>query len=406
MDIISDNDKFIIFYIVITYAIDMRSVMTFSLISKMSLSVVSNHFKQFMIDYIKNKKMFNNFHDCLSIPVHIWYSLLKKMKIDDHECLMHYDNISFNNQSLLNNINYDNNYWPIRKMLIDIKTNLFEDILKMRELRSIKTFFNIPHSQYLDNINQCNNLTHLRLYTCDLNWFPLVICDLKNLKELLISTFNFTSIPNDLINLINLETFALFHGKAFTKFPRIICDVKSLRRLTIEDCYVATIPNKIYKLQKLEYLNMKNNDLKTFPSSVTNMPKLKTIKLQNNKFATFPDTFQQIILAPDTKIKMDYNRLAHITTKYVFTKSQIFDIILKVLYYSYVINITSWVVVSIKERHFVEYQSYHFDINYLINPYVFNEKTMRIIINKNSDVYNDMHNMIIALLRSLATASW
>ena len=414
MDIISDNDKHIIFSIVLLYANNIKSIISFSMVSKISLNMINQEFKQFKDDYNKNKRKCEAFFDHLSIPIHIWYKLLEKMEIDRHE-LPKFDYEELGKHDLLNDMNYDKNYWPIKKIQIYHKIDFLEDLSKMRELRSIEMCLKFPHMGYLDDIKLCNKLTHLKLYSCGLNSFPSIICDLKSLKEIIITEFYFTNIPNNINKLTNLETLTLLCGLNCAKFPRAIYDIGNLKRLTINDWNIVTIPNKICKLQKLEYLSMERNKLNTFPLSIVNMPKLKTIIITGNKFTIFPDAFQQMVLTSDTKINMNHNLLTHVTTKYVFTKTQIVNKLCSTLSDSCTFNITSWIIVSVKYDDYDDHV-----VNYLINPCVFNDKTLRSKINVIYDVYhhpNDMvddmcemldviHDMVDDLLRTCATAKW
>src|SRR5579863_1672909 len=125
----------------------------------------------------------------------------------------------------------------------------------------------MERERYLDDLSFCGKLTNLTLNNCDLEHFPLVICDLKNLRELSIDKSHIKLVPSDVIKLVNLESFTLTRCKKFIKFPQQICKLKCLKRLTFRNCGIKKIPNKIYKLQNLEHLCLSNNKLETLPSS-------------------------------------------------------------------------------------------------------------------------------------------
>lgn len=335
-----------------------------------------------------------------------WYSLLEKIKFDNDELKMLNVNDYCEGYSdckrLSNMLDYDNNFWPIKKMRINYKTSRLHDISKMEELKSLELCFDIPCIRYLDDVKLCNKLTCLKLYSCILDRFPSVICDLINLEELTIVHFYFWSIPNDMIKLINLETLILAHGLKFEKIPLVLCKIKSLKKLIINSCKIVTIPNLIYKLQKLEYLCMDDNILDSLPSSLIKMQKLKTMRFNDNNFMTLPDVLQQMILTPDVKIDMNHNFIKCVPTKYTFTKEEFFDIVSSILSGSCTISITTWIVIRVDHSYTDEHDKSYTHVNYLINPCVFNVKTMNTFMHP----YYDVNMLIDKLLGSFATAKW
>ena len=145
---INDNDKLIIFYIMILYAVDMRSIVYFSLVSTISFKMVNDHFKRFKNDYMNHKINFRDFYDPPSIPINTWYDILDELNNKHTKNA----NLSINEQSDIFNIYdklyYDEEYWPIKNMCVYMKTLSFNKILKMRELRDLYLDFNVPNVRF------------------------------------------------------------------------------------------------------------------------------------------------------------------------------------------------------------------------------------------------------------------
>ena len=176
MNIISDNDKCLIFSLILLYANDARSVIIFSMVSKISCNMIKNHFKKFRKDCKENDHLFVDFYDHLSIPINVWYALLEKITIDKKYSYTQYfydyrggiTNFSYEHKK-----NYDKNFWPIKKLSINDEIDLCV-LSKMRELRSLDLHFNIPNLNDLNGIKLCNKLTSLKLHHCnDIDTFPV-----------------------------------------------------------------------------------------------------------------------------------------------------------------------------------------------------------------------------------------
>ena len=86
---------------------------------------------------------------------------------------------------------------------------------------------------------------------------PNEICNLKNLKELLLVNNRLKKVPNCL-NRINLKTLDLSDN------PEINLDnivkINSLEELSLNGCYLKQLPVEITNLKKLKILGLSNND--------------------------------------------------------------------------------------------------------------------------------------------------
>ncbi|MBI3511721.1 MAG: leucine-rich repeat domain-containing protein [Bacteroidetes bacterium] len=88
--------------------------------------------------------------------------------------------------------------------------------------------------------------------------------ELKNLKYLELSYFNFDD------------------------FPMGICCLDKLKGLAIGVSFADTIPEEISRMKSLEVLMVRVNNLKTLPASIAEMDSLTVLDLANNLFTDIP----------------------------------------------------------------------------------------------------------------------
>src|SRR5579863_8724625 len=320
------SDINIVFYLVILYAVDMRSIMTFSIISKLSRYTINKccALTTFTSDYKNNHKYLSIFHDMLSIPMYVCYELFEQFKIEQKslDMLDYYDcnQKDIDNFIITHHFNY-NELWPIKKLCIgDVQDDLYDKIEEMHELKILDIRCAAPLS---NKFGYYDKLVKLKLFSPDIDHLPESICDLHNLESLSIIDIRFEVIPNCINKLTKLKKLKLIIGP-IVKIPLAMCNMTCLEMLVLRGNRINTIPNKIYKLQNLEIIDMCDNDLKSLPSSIIKMSRLKTILLNGNYFRSFPTVLQQIIPTPDLHIKMFSNYFETIQTREI-TKQQFIE---------------------------------------------------------------------------------
>ena len=115
-----------------------------------------------------------------------------------------------------------------------------------------------------------------------------VICKLKNLKELDLDEFNFTYLPDELANLQGLEILKLTINE-FSNFPKVVCKLKNLKSLDLSACELTSLPDELENLQKLENLDLGSNAFKDFPKTLCKLKSLKELYLSNCGLSAVPD---------------------------------------------------------------------------------------------------------------------
>ncbi|KAF7121445.1 hypothetical protein RHSIM_Rhsim13G0019600 [Rhododendron simsii] len=99
---------------------------------------------------------------------------------------------------------------------------------------------------------------------------------------------NLSSLPNEVGNLISLETLNLGKNKLRT-LPDSICNLTRLVKLNLSKCDVSHLPGEIGRLISLERLDLPQNNLLTLPDSFCNLVSLRHLNLGDYNLSHLPD---------------------------------------------------------------------------------------------------------------------
>lgn len=108
--------------------------------------------------------------------------------------------------------------------------------------------------------------------------FPAAICDYPDIKTIRAINIGFTSLPECMGVLVNLE------------------------KLLISSNDFTTLPDVFGSMKKLEVLDISNNNLKVIPPSIFTLTGLKKITVSGNEFSD-ADLRKLAVTFPDAKIK-------------------------------------------------------------------------------------------------------
>ena len=188
---------------------------------------------------------------------------------------------------------------------------LFEEFEQYPALKSLK------HLKWL-------NLTSQRLYT-----FPKVIADYYNKLEYLDVSYNgISSLPENIGNLVELDTLILYnnqYGQELPSLPNSFGDLKSLKYLDLSDMYVKNIPESFGNLTNLVFLNLENNVIEKLPDTFGNLTNLKTLRgpwiLQEvpasfSKLEALEFCFLSVYKDGATYLPSDFGNLSNLETFY------------------------------------------------------------------------------------------
>jgi len=167
----------------------------------------------------------------------------------------------------------------------ELTEEIFNEICKLTHLKVIFfeecTFTTIPES-----IENLINLNSLMLLNCKLFELPTVITKLVKLTRLSISNNKLITLPKDFDRLINLESLDISYNP-FAEIPRSILALKKLRELDISYLPVKEF-SFLAELPSLEELSLNGSRVSEFVFDFTKLKKLKGIELSNNNFTEFP----------------------------------------------------------------------------------------------------------------------
>lgn len=149
-------------------------------------------------------------------------------------------------------------------------------ILKQHHLTQLPANFSAVHT------GLPTSLATLDLSHNHFSSFPLVVCDLKELKELHLDHNTISHLPEQLSNLTKLETLGLKSNK-LQALPVCVCSLMSLRSLNAEDNEIEVVPSEICQLQQLRTLYLKCNRIPQLPLRITELPNLEELHLSNNR---------------------------------------------------------------------------------------------------------------------------
>ncbi|KAG5514369.1 hypothetical protein RHGRI_035695 [Rhododendron griersonianum] len=142
---------------------------------------------------------------------------------------------------------------------------------------------------YLPNeVGNLISLETLDLGKNKLRTLPDSICNLTRLKKLYLSDCDVSHLPNEIGRLVTLKTLIL-EGNSLLTLPDSICNLTRLEELNLSECDVSHLPGEIGRLISLKSLNLRQNNLLTLPDSFCNLAFLSDLDLKDCNLSHLPD---------------------------------------------------------------------------------------------------------------------
>nr|XP_023025508.1 leucine-rich repeat-containing protein 47-like [Leptinotarsa decemlineata] len=149
------------------------------------------------------------------------------------------------------------------------------------------------------------------------------IFQLVGLNYLNISETNLFHVPDEIENLINLQSLVL-HSNDLKTINKNITKLSKLKMLDLSRNAIQTIPEGFADLP-LASLNLSFNELESFPSFMKNN-KLTILDLSYNKLKEFPDICSEELINL-SELKLIGNEIQEISNKiYLLSALKVFDI--------------------------------------------------------------------------------
>ena len=171
-----------------------------------------------------------------------------------------------------------------------------------------------------DGFSGLNELTELNLGLNKLPGLPISVTQLVKLTKLDISLNDVSVVPLQVASLVNLEELNLM-GNFFNKpekklkaLPNEICQLKNLKVLILKDNIIEVLPDCIGNLAKLEKLDLRDNLIDTLPASFTQLKNLNWLDLKANDMSRLPagfaslDHLKELNLAMNLKLDFEVEK--------------------------------------------------------------------------------------------------
>lgn len=126
----------------------------------------------------------------------------------------------------------------------------------------------------------------------DLKTLPEEVCDLPDLKYLMVDGNGLESLPENIGKLKNLQNLYAYHNK-ITHLPESIGECKNLRKISIWSNELSSVTESIGGLENLEELDLKYNKLRHLPEAIGKLQKLTELKVGDNKLVELPAALAQ-----------------------------------------------------------------------------------------------------------------
>jgi len=177
-------------------------------------------------------------------------------------------------------------------------------LLEISEYKSLFSRIMLPRNK---NIFKLKNLKILILSYNNLSSISKNISNLKNLKELYLYENKLSSLPESIGKLINLKELNLEKNN-LSSLPESIGDLKNLTWLFLRKNQLSSLPESIGDLKNLTYLNLYYNQLSSLPESIGNLINLQRLDLYYNILSSLPESIGS--LKNLQKLHLGWNKLS------------------------------------------------------------------------------------------------
>ncbi|KAF7153285.1 hypothetical protein RHSIM_Rhsim01G0097900 [Rhododendron simsii] len=185
---------------------------------------------------------------------------------------------------------------------------IIEDVRKVNP-----THLNVPYRQVGLDRRASSCLKELNLDGCNLSHLPEEIGNLISLQTLDLAKNNLSTLPDGICNLTCLKRLRLEENNV-SNLPIGIGRLTSLERLYLSRNSLCTLPDTIGKLSCLKDLFVGNNKLSHLPSEIGDLDSLETLVLEgNNGFRGLPESKCKLVRL--NKFSLTYCNLSHLPSE-------------------------------------------------------------------------------------------
>ena len=173
-----------------------------------------------------------------------------------------------------------------------IPKEVYEEFKEFFKKNDLKHYINLT-DQELAKIERFS-LSGLRIEedpvrSLKIDDIPSSIYHFKNLKELYLYKNNLHELPGELALLNSLETINI-SDNPFNGIPEVIKRLINIKKLIASNINIKELSADFFNnFNRLEWLDLSNNNISELPDSIDNLKVLKFLYLYNNKFNEIPE---------------------------------------------------------------------------------------------------------------------
>lgn len=156
------------------------------------------------------------------------------------------------------------------------------------------------------DVQCCRNLLYFHLLNSEVKELPLELCLLKYVKELHLSSNNFSKLSH-IDYCKNLQYLDVSQNR-LTEVESSLCSLKELKTLNLSGNSLLTLPVEISRLYNLQTLNLSSNRLKSIPCGIEKIRTLRNIDICRNRIEFIHEDFFENLCHLET-IVLSENRL-------------------------------------------------------------------------------------------------
>ncbi|KAG5564728.1 hypothetical protein RHGRI_000805 [Rhododendron griersonianum] len=170
------------------------------------------------------------------------------------------------------------------------------------------------HLSYLpEEIGNLISLQTLDLAKNNLSTLPDGICNLTCLKRLCLEENIVSNLPSEIGRLTSLESLYLSRNSLCT-LPDTIGKLSCLKDLLVEKNNLSTLPDGICNLTCLKRLRLEENNVSNLPSGIGRLTSLESLNLSRNSLCTLPDTIGKLSCLKELLVR--YNKFSHLPSEF------------------------------------------------------------------------------------------
>jgi len=127
----------------------------------------------------------------------------------------------------------------------------------------------------------------------------------SSLIYLNLSFNNFTSVPNIIYSMVQLEAFKL-RNNPIRSLELQMSQLKNLKILTLSYCLIEDIPTCVYMMENLKFLDVSYNRIRYVSKLIVNLNNLKYLNVEGNEIEYLPSSMLTMHHLEKINVKNNY----------------------------------------------------------------------------------------------------